>query len=67
VAALEGLEGLVTRAVGAGGSPGACEAVSRVLGGSVDVPASLSGRGGSSLGAVCVTASAVEGGVVCVA
>jgi hypothetical protein len=37
----------------------ACTAVSQVQGGSVDVPASLSGRGGSSSDAVCITALTV--------
>jgi hypothetical protein len=53
------VEGLVTRVVEAGVSLQACEAASQVLGGSVDVPASFSRRGGSSLGSVCVTVSAV--------
>ena len=42
----------------------ACMPVSQVLGSSVDVPASFSRRGGSSLGAVCITASTVVVGVV---
>ena len=58
VAALEGKGGLVTRAMVAGGSPQACEAMSQVLGSSVDIPASFSRHGGSSLGVVCITASA---------
>ena len=41
--------------------------MSQVPGGLVDVPASFSRRGGSSLGVVCITASAVEVGVVCMA
>jgi hypothetical protein len=50
--------GLVTGAVGAEGSPQACEAVLQVLGSSVDVPASFSRRGGTSV-AVCIAASKV--------
>ena len=42
----------------------ACTPVSQVLEVSVDVPASFSRRGGSSLGAVCITASTVVAGVV---
>jgi hypothetical protein len=52
VAVVMGLGGLISVAMGAGVSPQACEAASQVLGGSVDVPMSLSRRGGSSLGSV---------------
>jgi hypothetical protein len=51
--------GLISGVLGAGVSLQACEAASQVLGGSVDVPASFSRRGHSSLDAVCVTASAI--------
>jgi hypothetical protein len=44
----------------------ACMPVSQVLGSSVDIPASLSRRGGSSLGTVCITALVVLVRVVCV-
>jgi hypothetical protein len=64
VAAFTETGGLVTGAVGAGGSPQACEAVSQVLGSSVDVPVSLSGRGGSLSDAVCITALTVAVEVV---
>jgi hypothetical protein len=43
----------------------ACTAVLQVQGGSVDVPASLSGRGGSSLDAVCMTALTMAVEVIC--
>jgi hypothetical protein len=60
MAVVTGLGGLISGAVGAEVSLQACEAALQVLGGSVDVPASFSRRGGSSLGSVCVTVSAVE-------
>jgi hypothetical protein len=43
----------------------ACMPVSQVLGSSVDIPASFSRRGGSSLGTVCILASTMQVGVVC--
>ena len=64
VAALEGKGGLVMRAMVARGSPQACEAVSQVLGSLVDIPTSFSRHGGSSLGAICITASAEEVSIV---
>jgi hypothetical protein len=62
VAALVGMdpEGLITGAVGAGGSPQACETMSQVLGSSVDVPTSFSRHGGTSV-AVRTAASTEEG------
>ena len=59
MAAFTGMGRLVTGAVGAGGSLQACEAVSQVLGSSVDVPMSLSKCGSTSV-AVCIAESMVE-------
>ena len=67
VAALAGTGGLVTRAVVAGVSLQVCGAVLQVLGSSVDVPASFSRCSGSLLGAVWITALALDTGFVCVA
>jgi hypothetical protein len=64
VAVVAGTGGLVTGAVVAWVSLQVCGAVFQVLGSSVDVPASFSRRGGSSLGSVCVTVSAVVVGAV---
>jgi hypothetical protein len=57
MAVVTGLGGLISGAVGARVSLQACEAALQVLGGSVDIPASFSRRGRSSLGAICITAS----------
>jgi len=63
MAAFTGMGVLVTGAVGAGGSPQACEAVSQVLGSLVDIPALFSRCSGTSA-AVCIAVSKV--GVVVV-
>ena len=45
----------------------ACIPVPQVLGGSVDIPMLFSRHSSLSLGTVCITALAVEVGVICVA